>query len=141
MVESARRVATRVLLVSRPADQRNQYVTYLRSAGFRVAEVVECDCVQQLIQDRPDILVIDLGRSEGSEDGIDLTNRVRQDESTEDWPVIVLLASLGRDDEDRAVRADVDCVLEKPCPPEVLACEVRRVLAARRRRSFRGTPR
>lgn len=128
-------MAPRVLLVSPVADHRNQYATFLRFARFDVAEAVECDGVGQVVSERPDVVVVDLAQT-CAEECLNLTRRLREDERTKELPVIVLATHRGPDVEERAERAGVDRVLPAPCPPEALACEVRRVMAARRRQSF-----
>lgn len=126
-----------VLIVRRINDDR-EYSNDLRAARFDVAEVVDHEGISGVLRAQPDVVVVDLGQSEWFEDGTDLAQRLRQDERTKDVPILLLSRSITPEDEERAERAGADRVLPKPCPPEVLACEVRRVIAARRRQSFQG---
>lgn len=92
--------------------------------------------IEEAVQGKPGILILYLCRPGCTSDGIALTRRLRQDERTTELPIILLTESADAEDEERSERAGADRALPKSWPAAVLACEVRRVIAARRRRSF-----
>jgi hypothetical protein len=61
--------------------------------------------------------------------GLDLCRLLRQDESTRDIPIVVVTGDAFEHEVKRARNAGADTVLVKPCLPEQLASEIRRVLA------------
>jgi CheY-like chemotaxis protein len=118
--------STTVLLVEPPADDRAMYAAYLRELGFAAVE-----------QDNPDeafrqaagadLVVTGIGLRERA-DGLTLVERLRRHEATRRLPIIVLSACAFDEDRDRALAAGCDTFLAKPCPPERLASEARRLL-------------
>jgi CheY-like chemotaxis protein len=62
----------------------------------------------------------------------DLTRRLKSDERTAHIPVVALTAHDGSGELQRATRAGCDWFVPKPCPPDALIVEVRRVLAGSR---------
>jgi CheY-like chemotaxis protein len=66
----------------------------------------------------------------GSMDGVELTARLRGADRTKHTPIIFLTACAFQSDRERARRAGCDVFLTKPCLPNELLCEVRRLLAA-----------
>lgn len=63
-------------------------------------------------------------------DGVELVTRLKGDDGTKSIPVIVLTACAWQSDRDRAA-AGCEVFLTKPCLPDVLVREIRRVLALR----------
>ena len=66
----------------------------------------------------------------GSMDGVALTARLRATERTKHTPIIILTACAFQSDREHAWHAGCDVFLTKPCLPNELLCEVRRLLAA-----------
>ena len=85
-----------------------------------------------------DVDVIVLAFSQSSSIVDVLIRRLRQDERTRDLPIILLADLADGEDEEPSERDGADRVLPKHWPMEVLAYEIRRVIAARRRRMFQG---
>jgi CheY-like chemotaxis protein len=103
------------------------YVQYLNFAGYRVAEASNGhEALEQAFAARPDLIVMDL--SLPGMDGWEATRRLKADERTRDIPVVALtghaLAGHGK----TALEAGCDAFIIKPCLPEDLAAEIRRIL-------------
>ena len=64
-------------------------------------------------------------------DGWEATRRLKTDLKTAHIPVVALTAHDGAGELQQATAAGCDWFVPKPCPPDALITEVRRVLAAR----------
>src|SRR5262245_61664883 len=115
-----------ILLVEPPENDRPMYANYLRDNGFWVTEVDSTDA--GLSAAHAADLVITGIRVDGSFDGIELVRRLRQDARTKATPLIVLTACGFEPDQSRAFAAGCDVFLPKPCLPEVLLAEARRLI-------------
>jgi len=109
------------------------YAEYLRLFGFRVIEIGETSAAQALAI-TADVIVTGL-RVAGPFDGIELIRRLRADDRTTDRPIVVLTACAWDADREAAEQAGCAAFLAKPCLPERLLGEIRRVLRKRRARS------
>jgi len=76
------------------------------------------------------VIVSDI-RVPGPFDGIELVRRLRAGGSTKDKAIVMLTACAFEPHQQRAHRAGCDAFLAKPCLPETLVSEIRRVLAGR----------
>jgi two-component system phosphate regulon response regulator PhoB len=130
MMPEAGSVAQRklVLLVEDNVDALDIYGSSLRHAGFDVVEAPSIgDARSAVLAQRPDIVVLDCRLPDG--DGLMLLERWRKsDARMKDVPVIVLTASVHRQDVDAALLAGADQFVPKPCPGNVLALHVERAL-------------
>lgn len=126
----------RVLLISSVADECERPFTFLRQANVDVSKSVNGNPVEDAIQVRADAVVLDVCQPGCALDAVALTCRLRQDDRTRELAIIVLSEAVGVQEEERFERARADRVLPRRCLPEVVVCEVRRVIAARRRRAF-----
>ena len=102
------------------------YADYLRDHGYSVTEVDSTDAGLSAAQAAD--LVITGVRVAGSFDGIELVRRLRGDDRTKDKPLIVLTACGFEPDQSRAFAAGCDVFLPKPCLPEMLLAEARRLI-------------
>lgn len=120
-----------VLLVEDDMDARDIYRTTLNHVGYRVIEAPTVkdarDAVRAFV---PDIVILDCRLPDG--DGLELVNAWR-DSKMGSVPVIVVSAHRERQDLDAAVLAGADLFVPKPCPGNVLAAHVDRVIRS-------GTP-
>jgi DNA-binding response OmpR family regulator len=92
-----------VLLVDDNAQVRQMLCLALETAGFNVVEAgTQLELQRRLVGLRPDVMVLDLQRSEA--DGLDLLSRMRARQNLCDVP-IVFLAS----DDDDEFRWQVQC--------------------------------
>jgi two-component system cell cycle response regulator DivK len=118
-----------ILLVQPERDDREMYAEFLGSEGFNPISVSRAaDALT--IAPRVDLVVTAL-LLPGPMDGVELVTRLKGDDGTKSIPVIVLTACAWQSDRDRAAAAGCDVFLTKPCLPDVLVREIRRVLALR----------
>lgn len=121
----------RVLLVDDYSDARAMYGEYLEFSGFDVVEAANGEeAVARALDADPDIILMDL--SLPVMDGCEATRRLKADARTAAIPVVALTGHALAGISDGARRAGCDSFVTKPCLPEDLVLEIRRVLAARR---------
>jgi CheY-like chemotaxis protein len=117
-----------ILLVEDQSDLRRLYAQQLELSGFDVIEAGNgADALTHIAAHSPDVVLMDL--SLPILDGWEATRRIKTDERTAHIPVVALTAHDGSGDLQRATRAGCDWFVPKPCPPDALVAEVRRVLA------------
>jgi len=115
-----------VLLVDRDQDTRQMYSEFLRGADVRVEEAVDGpDALAKAFVLHPDCIVTETRLS--GIDGYALVDLLRRDPATKTTPVIVVTGDAFEANIDRAWSAGADAVLVKPCLPEVLLGEIRRI--------------
>ena len=118
-----------VLVVDDDRDGREMYTATLNTAGFRVEEAIDgFEAVDKGYKLRPDLILMDLLMPRL--DGWEVIGWLKNNRNTRDIPIV---AVTGAQAEQRELARDagVHSVLVKPCPPEVLLDEIRRVLAER----------
>jgi DNA-binding response OmpR family regulator len=117
-----------VLLVEDNVDALDIYASSLRFAGYEVTEAPTLEDARSAVRARrPDIVVLDCRLPDG--DGLMMLERWRYAGNVmRDVPVIVLTASVHRQDIDAALLAGADQFVPKPCPGNVLALHVARAL-------------
>jgi CheY-like chemotaxis protein len=116
-----------ILLIDADDDSRIMYAEYLRSRGMTVV-VAEATDEALLKSAAADVIVTGI-RLTGSFDGIELVRRIRVSHRTARSPIIVLTACAFEPDQQRALAAGCDRFLPKPCLPEQLEDEIRKLLA------------
>jgi CheY-like chemotaxis protein len=117
----------RVLLVQPEHQDRRMYAKSLDDHGFRSVPVpAAVDALT--VAPRVDIIVTDI-LLPGYLDGVELVTRFKTDEQTKGTPVIVLTWCAWQSERDRAHAAGCDVFLAKPCVPDALVTEIRRLLA------------
>jgi CheY-like chemotaxis protein len=126
------REAPLVLVVDDFQDNREMFAEFLLISGFRVAEAATGqEALEQAFALIPDVILMDL--SLPGLDGWEATRRLKSDARTRHIPVVALTGHVLADCSREAREAGCDAFLTKPCMPEALVSEVRRVLAAARR--------
>jgi len=119
-----------VLVVDDYQDAREMYAEYLEFSGFRVAEAKNGqEALDKAFELRPDIILMDL--SLPIIDGWEATRRLKNDDRTRTIPVVALTGHAMTGQSDEAKGAGCDAFVTKPCLPDALVDEVRRVLATR----------
>ena len=119
-----------VLVVDDHEDTRQMSLIVLRSQGFSAMAAVGgqagfvCASEQQ-----PDVIVTDLAMPDG--DGWEFVQRLASDARTKHIPVVMLTACGTEAVKQRARHEGVAAFFFKPCSPDVLAAELRRLVAAR----------
>ena len=120
------------MLVQPERDDREMYAEYLTHMGLTPLCVQEADAALRLAR-RADVIVTGL-LLPGPIDGYALINRLRHTTGTRYIPIVVLTGCAWTTEETRARSAGCDVFLSKPCFPDMLLREIRRMLAARTRR-------
>jgi CheY-like chemotaxis protein len=116
-----------ILVVDDYHDAREMYSEYLQFSGFRVAEARNgSEAVQQAFALMPDLILMDL--SLPGMDGWEATRRLKADEKTRHIPIVALTGHALAGASDGARRAGCDSFVTKPCLPDDLVVEVRRML-------------
>ena len=120
-----------ILLVEDQADLRQLYAHHLVMAGFDVIEAENGEeAIASASSHAPNVILMDL--SLPVIDGWEATRRLKADPQTAHIPIVALTAHDGSGELQRATRAGCDWFVPKPCPPDALIAEVRRVLAGLR---------
>ncbi len=128
----------RVLLVDDYPDAREMYSEYLQYSGFDVVEAGNgMEALQRAAETAPDIILMDL--SLPVMDGWEATRRLKADPRTAEIPVVALTGHALAGISEGAKKAGCDAFVTKPCLPDELVKEIRKVLegptsAARRNR-------
>ena len=126
---------TLVLVVEDNADLRELYSTYFTLHGFRVQTASDGQvALTQAVECTPDLIVTDLSMPHLG--GWEMTRRLKHDPRTAHIPVLACTGDALGTSAERALDAGCDGYVVKPCMPEDLLREARRLLErsfARRR--------
>jgi two-component system, cell cycle response regulator DivK len=118
-----------ILVVDDYQDAREMYAEYLQFSGFRVAEARNGnEAVEQAFALKPDLILMDL--SLPGMDGWEATRRLKADDATKHIPIVALTGHALAGASEGARRAGCDSFVTKPCLPDDLVIEVRRMLGA-----------
>jgi CheY-like chemotaxis protein len=116
-----------ILVVDDYQDAREMYAEYLQFSGFRVAEARNGnEAVEKAFELRPDLILMDL--SLPGKDGWEATRELKADERTRHIPVVALTGHALAGASEGARKAGCDSFVTKPCLPDDLVVEVRRML-------------
>ena len=116
-----------ILVVEDDTDTRELYVDYLTYFGFRVVAVPDgVSAVAEASDLLPDLIVMDLALP--YLDGWDATRQLKSQPRTARIPIVACTADAYPASAERALVAGCDVYLVKPCTPEELLKEIRRVL-------------
>ena len=116
-----------VLIVDDVEDNREMYAEYLRFAGFDVSTAANGEeGLAKALAEPPDIVVLDLTMPRL--DGWALATALRGDNRTRHTQILVLSGHALTGTEEGARKAGAHAFLTKPCLPEDLAAEVKRLL-------------
>jgi two-component system cell cycle response regulator DivK len=119
----------RVLLVDDYPDAREMYSEYLEYSGFDVVEAGNgMEALQRAVDTAPDIILMDL--SLPVMDGWEATRRLKADQRTKGIPVVALTGHALAGISEGARQAGCDAFVTKPCLPEDLVREIRKILDA-----------
>jgi two-component system, cell cycle response regulator DivK len=126
-VATARR---QVVLLVQPSsdDGLEMYAEFLHYSGL--APVAVSNATDALtFAPEADIIVTGI-ILDGHMDGVEFVSRLRGDDGTLHKPIIVLTTCASPQEQERAKYAGCDVFLSKPCLPDALLREVRRLLPA-----------
>jgi two-component system, cell cycle response regulator DivK len=116
-----------ILVVDDYQDAREMYAEYLQFSGFRVAEAGNGnEAVERAFELRPDLILMDL--SLPGIDGWEATRQLKNDDRTRHIPIVALTGHALAGASDGARKAGCDSFVTKPCLPDELVVEVRRML-------------
>jgi CheY-like chemotaxis protein len=123
----AKRERQLVLVVEDYQDAREMYAAYLQFSGFDVAEAGNgLEAVEKATELLPDIVLMDLALPKM--DGWEATRRLKRDPRTRAIPVVALTGHALAGHADGAREAGCDAFVTKPCLPDALVAEIRRLL-------------
>lgn len=119
-----------VLVVDDHEDTRQMSLIVLRSQGFDAAVAAGGEAAfDHACELNPAVIVTDLAMPDG--DGWELIHKLAADPRTKDIPVVMLTACATEAVRSRAEREGLAAFFFKPCAPDVLAAELRRLCARR----------
>ena len=119
-----------VLVVEDYQDAREMYAAYLQFSGFEVAEAGNgIEAIEKTQELLPDIVLMDLALPRM--DGWEATRRLKSDERTRHIPIVALTGHALAGHAEGARDAGCDAFVTKPCLPDALVAEIRRLLDAR----------
>jgi CheY-like chemotaxis protein len=117
-----------ILVVDDYDDAREMYSEYLQFCGFRVAEARNGnEALERAFAVKPDLILMDL--SLPGMDGWEATRQLKADERTRQIPVVALTGHALAGASEGAKKAGCDSFVTKPCLPDDLVVEVRRMLS------------
>jgi two-component system cell cycle response regulator DivK len=103
------------------------YAAYLQFSGFDVAEAANgVEAVEQTTTLLPDIVLMDLALPRM--DGWEATRRLKADPRTRHIPIVALTGHALAGHAEGAREAGCDSFVTKPCLPDALVAEIRRLL-------------
>jgi CheY-like chemotaxis protein len=117
-----------VLIVEDDLSTRLMYRDYLSDSGFRTAEAHNGhQALEKARELHPDAVLTDLAVP--GIDGFELCRALQQSVATRAIPILAVTGHASYLDEpDRFRQAGIAQVLVKPCAPDVIASELRRLL-------------
>jgi two-component system cell cycle response regulator DivK len=119
-----------VLVVDDFDDNREMFAEFLQISGYRVAEAsTGREALDQAFALLPDVIVMDLSLPEV--DGWEATRILKGDARTKHIPVIALTGHALGDHAPGGKEVGCDGFLIKPCMPDILLAEIRRVRGPR----------
>jgi len=118
-----------ILIVDDYQDAREMYAEYFQMSGFRVAQAKNGnEALSQARSLRPDLVLMDL--SLPGMDGWEATRVLKADDTTKDILIVALTGHALGVASEAARQAGCDAFVTKPCLPDELLVEVRRLLNA-----------
>jgi CheY-like chemotaxis protein len=120
-----------VLLVDDYPDAREMYAEYLEFSGFDIVQAGNgVEAIARAHDSHPDVILMDL--SLPVMDGWEATRRLKADDQTKTIPVLAVTGHALTGVSNDAKNAGCDGFITKPCLPEDLVAEIRKVLGGTR---------
>lgn len=117
----------RILIVDDERPIRDMVSLALSRAGFSLAEAADGHQAQAMINNQsPDLILMDWMLPDIS--GVRLTKRLKQDNETQDIPIIMLTARAEEIDKINGLNAGADDYVSKPFSPGELVARIKAVL-------------
>jgi CheY-like chemotaxis protein len=118
------------VLVDDHDDTREGFAEYLQVNGFDVLSADGAEEFERLVESAtPDAIVLDLQLPHVN--GWELAARIRVNPRLREIPLIAFSACVMPSERERASQAGFDLFLGKPCDPETILGELRRLLRER----------
>ncbi len=115
------------MIVDDHEDTREGFAEYLQVSGFDVLSAATAEEFEAMIASRtPDAIIMDLQLPRV--DGWELARRVRETPKFRDVPMIAFSACVMPAERTRAEQVGFDLFLGKPCDPDIVVHEVRRLI-------------
>ena len=128
-----------ILIVDDYVDALEAWRLFLRAAGFEVHTAADgVTALAEAVQRHPDLIVMDLELPKMS--GLDVAKALRQREDTRDIPLIVATGYSHAQALAQSQDVRVDAVIVKPCDPDQLVSEIKRLLDKSRRNDAPKSP-
>ena len=122
-----------ILIVDDYIDALEAWRLFLRSAGFEVQTAADgVSALAAAIEHLPDLIVMDLELPKMS--GLDVARALKKREDTRDIPLIVATGYSHAQALAQAEDVNVEAVIVKPCDPDRLVAEIKRLLDSARER-------
>jgi len=119
------------LVIDDAEDARYIYQHYFEFCGLRVTTASDgAAALVAVARERPDVIVLDLAMPKIT--GWEVLERLRSEPGTRAIPVVVVS---GQQERTSAIVAGADAYCEKPCLPDQVLSEARRVLRRAREKS------
>lgn len=116
-----------ILVVEDDPETRQFYSDAFARGGFQVEQAHNGhQALAKALDSPPDVILTDIAVP--GLDGIELCRRLRADDRTRNVPVLAITGYDDRRYPDRAIGAGAAQVLTKPCEPERLVIEARKLL-------------
>ena len=117
-----------VLIVEDDRSTRIMYSEYLAHSGFRIIDAHNgFQALEKAQELRPNAVLTDLAVP--GMDGFEFCRALQQSDATRAIPILAVTGhSEYLDEPDRFRQAGISHVLTKPCPPDVIADELRRLI-------------
>ena len=118
-----------ILVVDDYIDSREMSAEYLSVCGFRTEQAgTGEEALRKATETLPNVILMDLTLPDI--DGIEVTRRLKADPKTKDIAVIALTGHGEGEHSERARAAGCVAFLVKPCNPDAMVDEIRRVLTS-----------
>ena len=119
--------AVTVLVVDDYADARHVWAEYLHLAGFAVLTAADGPEALAAVQSNlPDVILLDLELPGLS--GLDVAAQLKASPETQHIPLIATTGHSRETHGDAATHAGFACVLVKPCEPDDVIAQIRRLV-------------
>jgi two-component system cell cycle response regulator DivK len=132
-----------VLVVEDYDDAREMYAAYLQYSGFDVESASNgVEAIEKAHALLPDIVLMDLALPRM--DGWEATRRLKGDDQTRHIPIVALTGHALAGHAEGARQAGCDAFVTKPCLPDALVVQIKRLLethSGRGRRVSHGSNR
>ena len=120
-------MAKTILLVDDEPDMLETLGMRLTKAGYKViTSVTGEECLQKAEEKYPDLILLDIllpGLS-----GFEVAKRLKAKKITEDIPIIMVTALIGKDVEAKGLERGADYFISKPFDPEELLSKIKTIL-------------